>query len=430
MFRQILIFSLLMVATAVASAVEPDARWPDFQLQAGETTVSRSGSSEYFQGFESPCFGAPYNPSPEDDWIRFYSEVTRVASGSGGIASRNGFFHAELLPPLPGAPANTSGAFTRLGGYASSFDGGFTVEVDVYLDLTDPQVLSGINADYGFDVSSAVNTQAGGHRRDFIFHAASNTAGQVLIGASNTSTFSVRGNLASGPHFVVTSSGWYTFQWVYRDAGNGTLAVDTNLLSMSGTQLWTQTSNNLTDVIATQIGGNRYLWFLFLESNRVAIDNSRINSGVLTASFGSTPIAGSTLNAGSAAVGSPAPGANLLVRSLGTLRLEVCSCAISGPAAADFSVATCPAIIEPNATLNLSIGCTPSANGARNASVLILTNDSAAGPGFTFPLTCNGGVIPAPAIPPVMVPSQSTQTLWSLVAMFALFGVIALRRMR
>jgi len=431
MIRQFLVFSMLMMAAAVASAVEPDARWPDYQLQAGETDASRSGNSQYFQGFESPCFGAPYNPSPEDDWIRFYSEVTRVASGSGGIASRNGFFHAELRPPLVGAPANTTGAFTRLGGYASTFDGGFTVEVDVYLDVSDPQVLSGINADYGFDVASAVNTQTGAHRRDFIFHAASNTAGQILIGASNTSTFSPRGNLASGPHFVVASSGWYTFQWVYRDAGNGTLAVDTNLLAMNGNQLWTQTSNNLTDVIATQIGGNRYLWFLFLESNRVAIDNSRINSGVLTASFGSTPTAGSTLNTGSAAVGSPTAGTNLLLRSLGTLRLEVCSCSISGPAAADFSVATCPAIIEPNATLNLSIGCTPTANGVRNASLVILTNDSAAGPSFTFPLTCNGGVVPpVPALPAVMVPTQSTQILWSLIAMFGLLGVVALRRTR
>jgi len=426
MIRMLMLFSLVIVSAAV-SAVEPDARWPDYQKQGVE---NRSGSSLYFQGFETPCFGPPYSPSPTDDWIRFFSEVTRVASGSGGIASRNGFSHAELRPPLVGAPANTSGAFTRLGGYASTFDGGFRVEVDVYLDLADPQVLTGINADFGFDVSSAVNTQAGAHRRDFIFHAASNTAGRILIGSSNTTNFAVRGDLATGPHYVVASSGWYTFQWVYRDAGDGTLAVDTNLLAMAGNMLWTRTLNNPTDLIATQIGGNRYLWFLFLESDRVAIDNSRINSGIREASFGSTPVAGTTLNTGSAAVGSPTAGTNLLLRSLGTLRLEVCSCTISGPAAADFSVATCPAIIEPNSTLNLAIGCTPSASGVRNANLVIVTNDSAAGSNFSFPLTCNVPAAPAIPTPAVMVPTQQSQTLWLLAAVMGLLGVVTLRRMR
>lgn len=419
----------LLVVMHPLAAAEPDSRWPDFGLERGDSgAVVQSGSSEYFQGFEAPCFGAPYSPAAGDDWIRFYSEVVRVPSGSGGIASRSGLNHAELRPPLPGAPASNTGAFTRLGGYASTFDGGFVVEIDIYLDLSDPQVQSGVNADYGFDVASAVNNQAGGHRRDFVFHTASNTAGQILVGSSNTTNFAVRGDLASGPHFVVASSGWYTFQWTYRDAGDGTLAVDTNLLSSAGATLWTRTLNNPADVIATQIGGNRYLWFTFLESDRVAIDNSRINSGIVSATYASNPLPGTTINAGTASVGSPAAGANLQILSQGTLRLEICSCSISGAAASDFSISGCPALIEPGSSQNFAIGCTPSAAGARSASLSVVTNDSAGGTTFTYALTCTGSFVAPPPPPPQFIPTQSAAAAVMLAALLALLGVVAMRR--
>ncbi len=430
MLRFLALIGLLGALQPLAAA-EPDARWPDFGVEAGVSGATiQSGSSEYFQGFEAPCFGPPYSPAAGDDWIRFFSEVVRVPSGSGGIASRSGLNHAELRPPLPGAPAATTGAFTRLGGYASTFDGGFVVEVDVYLDLADPQVLSGVNADYGFDVASAVNTQSGGHRRDFIFHTASNTAGQILVGSSNNSNFAVRGNLASGPHFAVASSGWYTFQWTYRDAGNGTLAVDTNLLSSGGATLWTQTLNNPADVIATEIGGNRYLWFLFHETDRLAIDNSRINSGIVSAAYASNPAAGSTINAGSANVGSAAAGASLQILSQGTLRLEICSCAISGAAASDFSITGCPALIEPGSSQSFAIGCTPTAAGVRSATLSVVTNDSAGGSTFTYPLSCTGSAVAPLPPPPQFVPTQSPGAGWLLAALVALLGAVVVRRSR
>jgi len=423
MFRIVIAFVLSSVV-AYASATEPDERWPDFGLEVGATS-DRGPAASYFQGFEAPCFGPPYSPAPDDDWIRFFSEVSRVASGTTGIASRNGLFHAHILPPLVGAPGTNDGAFTRLGGYSSAFNGGFVVELDVFLDLNDPEVQSGINADYGFDVSSAVNNQAGGFRRDFIFHLASNTTGQILVGSSNNTTFNPRGNLASGPHFVVTTSGWYTLQWVYRDAGNGTLAVDTNFRSSTGTLLWTQVRNDLTDVIATQIGGNRYLWVLFAETTRLPIDNSRLNSGIREADFNSVPAAGSTINLGTAAIGNPTTGGSVLVQSMGSLQLEVCSCTISGPAAANFSVAGCPAIIAPTASQSFALGCTPSAAGPRNATLSIVTNDTAGGTTFTFPLVCNG--VGAEAL---LIPAQHPYLLGLLISLLAALGLFALHRFR
>ncbi len=413
---------LLVLLSARAVAVEPDARWPDFGVVAADG-AQKSGDSLYFQGFESPCFGPPYNPAPDADWIRFFSEVQRVPSGSGGIASRSGFAHAELRPPLPGAPGSGSGAFTRLGGYSSQFAGGFVVEVEVHLDLADPRVVSGINADYGFDVAAAVNTQAGGHRRDFIFHVASNSAGQLLVGSSNTSNFAVRADLANGPHHLVTATGWYTFRWVFRDAGDGTLAVDTQLLDGGGL-LWTRALNNPADVIATQIGGNRYLWFLFLQTERLAIDNSRINSGIREAELDSSPLPGATLNAGSATPGSHAPGTSLQVGSVGSLGLELCSCSISGPSAGDFSVSGCPAVVASGANLTLGIGCTPAAAGTRTATLTLVTNDSVNGSTYTYPLVCSGVVPPAP----INIPSTGSGALVALAVLGLLLGLGALAR--
>lgn len=422
MFRY-LILALLLHLPYAALAVEPDARWPDFGVQAES---NRSGDSSYFQGFESACFGAPYSPAPDDDWIRFYSEVTQVASGSSGIASRSGVFHAELTPPLPGAPGANRGAFTRLGGYANTFAGGFIVEVDVYLDLSDPEVLSGVNADYGFDVASAVNTQAGAHRRDFIFHAASNTAGQILIGSSNTTNFAPRGDLAGGPHFVVNSSGWYGLQWVYRDMGDGTLAVDTNLLDAGGSVIWTNTLNNPADVIATQIGGNRYLWFLFHETDRLPIDNSRINTGILEATLNAVPAPGTPINLGTALVGNPTVGSNLHVESQGTLRLEICACNLTGPAAADFSITGCPTLIEPGNSQDFALGCTPSAEGTRNATLELLTNDSAGGGTFSYALTCSTpSAVPSP---PANIPVRSPLALALLTVLLGTLGALTMRR--
>ncbi len=426
--RSISIFWFVLILLAACPAAEAyDERWPDYGVIANDR--GNSGNASYFQGFESPCFGPPYQPgSGELDWVRYYSEVVRVATGTAGIVSRNGFFHSEMRPPLPTAPGPNTGAYTRLGGYRTGFGGGFTVELDVYFDLSDPRVQSGINADYGWDSTAAVNNQAGAHRRDFIFHAASNSSGQILIGSSNTSAFAPVPNLASGPHYVVAASGWYTLQWVFRDAGDGTLAVDTNLRASGGNLLWSRTLNDASDLIATQIGGNRYLWFVFMQSSRLAMENVRLNSAVREALFASTPTAGALIDTGSADIGSAAAGASLNLANQGTLRLELCSCAISGADAADFSVGVCPNLVEPGSNLALNIGCTPSAAGTRSATLTLVTNDSTRGTTFSYPLRC-AGVDPNAAVPGVAVPSGNAYT-WMLLGLLLLGGGGLLLRTR
>lgn len=278
-FKILSLFSALL-ASPLASAY--DARWPDYGVLASE--VRGSGPGEYFQGFESPCFAPPLQPaSAENDWIRFYSELVRVDTGFAGIFSPAGFNHAEVRPPLPMPPGPQTGAFTRLGGYRTSFGDGFVVEMDVYFDLADPLVTSGSNAAYGWDATVGINNQAGDHRRDFVFHTASNTLGQILVGSSNATNFVPIGSLGTGPHFVVSSTGWYTLQWVFRENLAGSLAVDTVLRNDQQQMLWTGTLNNASDVIATEIGGNRYLWFPYMQSGRLAIDSVRLGSGAVMA---------------------------------------------------------------------------------------------------------------------------------------------------
>jgi hypothetical protein len=122
-------------------------------------------------------------------------------------------------------------------------------------------------------VSLAANRQTGSHLRDFIFHAANNAAGNVLIGASNNSSFNVKTNIGSGNNYEITSSGWYTLEWDFRDNGSDVLAVDLNLRDASGTLLWTETRSDAADLISSIVGGNRYMWFTHVSTPTLAVDD-------------------------------------------------------------------------------------------------------------------------------------------------------------
>ncbi|MEM9546038.1 MAG: right-handed parallel beta-helix repeat-containing protein [Bacteroidota bacterium] len=221
---------------------------------------------QYFEGFENPGFEV----NTPSGWNEFQSTVIRVTAPGTGPAIGSGFPYGVIDNTDPGI--SNTGIFSRLGGYSSTFGNGFKVRQDVYMDLTDPAVLADT---YGWDLSAAANGQDGNHQRDFIFHTASNPAGNILVGGSNNTNFTRRNDIASLNHYEITTSGWYTFEFVFRDEGDGTLAVDLNLLDDSGTKLFTETRNSAADVIATEVGGNRYLWFTFIEVDYLAIDNTQ-----------------------------------------------------------------------------------------------------------------------------------------------------------
>ena len=248
----------------------------------------------YDQGFENPAWvSASHISAPSVDWNDDASQITRVPSGTDGIVSKTGVAHAVIdSTAIPASPFDYTGAFTRLGGYSSVFGTGYRASLDVYLNLADPAVTTNT---YGWDVSTAASDQTGAHRRDFVFHAASDGSGNILIAADNNSNFTRRNDLATVNHHTVTASGWYTLEWVFRDNGSGALAVDCNLRDAGGALLWTETRSDGSDLIATIVGGNRYMWFTFLEVNKLAIDNTHLERN---ATVVCTPASGTAFSVG------------------------------------------------------------------------------------------------------------------------------------
>ena len=215
-------------------------------------------ATHYFQGFETDFY----------DW----TGATRVASGTNGVASAAGDFHAEAA----------SGAFTRFGGYESAFPGGgYTTSVDVYFNVE-----AGTVNDTRFDWSSAINDPAGNHRRDFVFNAgfyndtdATGSGPRFVISASNNATRS--GAFPKNPGrdpFSITATGWYTFEHRFYNAGLGVLAVELRITDLNGAPLHTWILSDATDIIGTTVGGHRYGWLVILEFPVLAIDNASLLS--------------------------------------------------------------------------------------------------------------------------------------------------------
>ncbi len=210
---------------------------------------------QYSQGFETDT----------TDWS---AQVTRVASGTNGITSAHGSFHAQA----------TSGAFSRWGGYNSTFPAlGYTTTVSVYLDTT-----AGFLNDTRFDFTSAINNPAGTHRRDFAFNAGFYDDSDAT-GSGPRFVFSASNNVGRGNSFpknpgrdpfAVTASGWYQLEHRFYDNGSGILAVDLTLRNAAGAALHTWTLSDPTDVIGVTVGGNRYGWFPTIEMPNLAIDDA------------------------------------------------------------------------------------------------------------------------------------------------------------
>jgi hypothetical protein len=212
----------------------------------------------YFQGFEVDTY----------DWS---AGVTRVASGFNSVPSAAGNYHAQTLND-----------FTRFGGYESAFPaGGYTTSVDVYLNVG-----AGDANDTRFDWSSAINKPDGTHRRDFIFNAGfyndTDTTGSVprfVISASNnTSPGSAFPKNPGRDPFTITTTGWYTLEHHFKNAGSGVLAVDLSISTLGGAPLKTWTLSDPTDIIGSTVGGHRYGWFDFQQFPVLAIDNASLLS--------------------------------------------------------------------------------------------------------------------------------------------------------
>jgi len=208
--------------------------------------------------------------------------ATRVASGTNGITSSAGSFHAEVA-----TGATNWGGYGLVPGCASTAcaagnvfpANGYITSVDVYLDLT-----ATTTNDKRFDFTSAINTPAGAHRRDFAFNGGfyndsdgTGSGPRFVFSASNNTgrANSFPKNPGRDP-FAITATGWYTFQHKFYDAGGGVLAVDLKIIDASNATLKTWTLSDPTDIIGTTVGANRYGWFAANEFTFLAIDNATL----------------------------------------------------------------------------------------------------------------------------------------------------------
>ena len=171
------------------------------------------------QGFETDTAGYfdANTPAP-NDW---FGSVTRVASGTSGITSFAGSFHA--IVEQSGNPGNETGPFTRFDGYSSVFPaGGYSTSTAIFLD-------TGMELGEGFDYSVASSGSDGNHQRDFIFH-------------------------------------------VTKDSDTGSL-----LVGGSGNLMFTETRSSAADTIPGEVGGHRYGWFTNVDvTGGIAIDSVQV----------------------------------------------------------------------------------------------------------------------------------------------------------
>ncbi len=224
----------------------------------------------YFNGFETNtagwnAFGPPF-------------DATRVASGTNGITSATGAFHAE---------SSASGSAGNWGGYnygagnnvATSFIE-YVTSIDIFLNVD-----GGWANDTRFDWDSAVSNSAGGFGRDFIFNAGfyndltgpgAGTNRFVISASNNSSPGSAFPKNPARDPFAISSTGWYTFEHHFYDNG-GVLAVDLSILDAGSSLLHSWTLSDPTDLIGL-IGGNRYGWFTDQDFSVLAFDNTSLTT--------------------------------------------------------------------------------------------------------------------------------------------------------
>jgi endonuclease I len=199
--------------------------------------------------------------------------------------------------------------------------------------------------------------------------------------------YDLKGNAATGVPFASTL--------LVEESADGTSW--TTLHTWTVANVNTAAYNTTTDVPQNATRHIRFNMSVKASGN-FALDNVSIAAGVSTAALmavkqGTTSILnGGTYTLGSA-VSTMTP-TTFTVQNLGTVgTLNITSANLSGPAAADFSVATAtPFSVAASGSSNLVVNFTPSTSGTRNAVLSIANNDPTANP-YIINLNGIGGTL-------------------------------------
>jgi hypothetical protein len=140
----------------------------------------------YFNGFE--------NAGDVGSTDQAMFSVSQVVTGPGAITSADGTYHALAVAG--------SNAFTRYGGYSSTFPlDGYTTSIDIYLDTA----ASTPGSDLQFDWTSAISIQPAA------IWTSSSTLVQTVGGCDERQQ---QRRMASEPArdpYTITTAGWYRF---------------------------------------------------------------------------------------------------------------------------------------------------------------------------------------------------------------------------
>ena len=216
-----------------------------------------SARADFSQDFQTGT--SDWAPGDTSDTVNQEPDGYVSPDYASGITSASPTEHARLRrgectvdPSGGGGPSvMCNGAFTRWGGYNSVWMGGYTTQVDVYLDVAyakaNPDSYAGniacltANAmdtscnGTRFDFSSALNDSGGNFLQDYVFNVGtgdpaqpnpcSSPSGGFVVAASTNAFRSGASpyDLGHDP-FCVATSGWYTFKHTFKDVG-GSLQV-------------------------------------------------------------------------------------------------------------------------------------------------------------------------------------------------------------
>jgi parallel beta-helix repeat protein len=196
----------------------------------------------FFNGFETDT----------DGWFNYGGSITRVKSGTNGISSADGSWHAEIVV----GPSNGDGVFTRFGGYSSVFPaGGFSQLVDAYIDPAMGNIGEGWALDNALNGSNGVWIEAGGvgvlKANDGYWWLAADGDGAGYPGSIN-----------GGVGLRIDTAGWYTVesQWVENADDPSMIDRNTFIYDSEGNLLYS--AYHFQQVALADAGGNRYGWFL------------------------------------------------------------------------------------------------------------------------------------------------------------------------
>ncbi len=231
----------------------------------------------FSNGFETDTAGwTPYGP-PFD--------ATRVPSGTNGVTSASGSFHAVNSASSPYPATNWGGENFGAGDAVPTAFQEYTTSLDIYLNVD-----GGYANDTRFDWDSAISDSNGEFKRDFIFNGGfyndatgpgANTNRFVISASNNSQPGSAYAKNPGRDPIAISTSGWYTFEHHFYDNG-GVLAVDLSIFDALNNLIHSWTLSDPTDLIGG-VGGNQYGYFSDNDFSSLAFDNSELRTAAVSA---------------------------------------------------------------------------------------------------------------------------------------------------